>query len=112
MNYCSFLSNKIRHTRSLSDLSSDVCSSDLVAASHFRQLIEQEVARCHTHVVRDASRLRIEAIQLKAHRDDGKIGRASCRERARRSERPGSAVEIRVEQRDDTTDRLISGVSD
>src|SRR5262245_28122302 len=41
----------------------------------FRQLIEQEVARRHAHIVRHARRLRSKAVELEPHGDDGVIVR-------------------------------------
>ena len=41
----------------------------------FRQLIEQEMARRHAHVVRDPRRLRAKAIEFEPHGDDGVVVR-------------------------------------
>ena len=42
----------------------------------FRQLIEQEVARRHAHVVRDLRRLRAKAIEFEPHSDNGLVVRS------------------------------------
>src|SRR5947199_418335 len=85
-----FFSSRRRHTRCLSDWSSDVCSSDL----HVHALGQRTVLRCH---LRDPVEHRLQAVGLLGallalgaqlggallHRGTllGEIGRASCRER-------------------------------
>src|SRR5947199_10223314 len=64
---CFFFSSRRRHTRCLSDWSSDVCSSDLAGEPAPASL-------------EDAS-LATQLIGVQLIGDDAKIGRASCRER-------------------------------
>src|SRR5262245_64519508 len=86
-----FFSSRRRHTRCLSDWSSDVCSSDLGAG---RQLVFEanigEGAADHYLVITAASAVGVEILDRDAVLDQilarralrlDKIGRASCRER-------------------------------
>src|SRR5438045_9677170 len=85
-----FFSSRRRHTRCLSDWSSDVCSSDLdappTATTSFTTPPPRRVSRGH-HQRRDARReerraLRVREAGLANEREEvGQIGRASCRER-------------------------------
>src|SRR5690349_22623005 len=85
-----FFSSRRRHTRSLRDWSSDVCSSDL------RRLGDQRHERCQIYVLllievavvprghRDevvAPLLLVEPSLRRVVRGEDQIGRASCRER-------------------------------
>src|SRR5437588_10856793 len=86
-----FFSSRRRHTRSLCDWSSDVCSSDLtsrkVEDSSTLDLIVVGTKEALTMVEAGADQVPEDTIQ---------IGRASCRERGERSE---AAASIRKEGR-------------
>src|SRR5438045_6039363 len=98
MNLLFFFSSRRRHTRCLSDWSSDVCSSDL--EQHYRDVqdIEFTVEEGRLYLLQTRSAKRTAAAALKAAADmtsEGlidreeavsridphQIGRASCRER-------------------------------
>src|SRR5438132_11471989 len=75
--YCNFFfSSRRRHTRSLCDWSSDVCSSDL---KRFRppQMVEAGGSALHT----PALTLQVADSSSTQAPRSSKIGRASCRER-------------------------------
>src|SRR5258706_10615117 len=75
-------SSRRRHTRLVSDWSSDVCSSDLIGlARHFDRF--EGVARRDPAVdpVKKLHGLLAGYDQSDPHREAGEIGRASCRER-------------------------------
>src|SRR5690349_23405006 len=85
-----FFSSRRRHTRSLRDWSSDVCSSDLPLADapalRLRHL--QSLAACPAGVSEIRRSPRQEALlpfadgdRLDQRRQQGEIGRASCREK-------------------------------
>src|SRR5258705_8264949 len=86
-----FFSSRRRHTRCLSDWSSDVCSSDLADVVYaLRMQLERLVHALvlHPQGVDDVGRSQV--VQPLAHlaaqgldvaRDERQIGRASCRER-------------------------------
>src|SRR5256885_9064656 len=89
---CVFFSSRRRHTRLQGDWSSDVCSSDLFAAAQGRyaaaelQIIKadfaeklQALANFRQNVARDFGFVAGE-FQTR-QKFEGKIGRASCRER-------------------------------
>src|SRR5438874_6252832 len=83
-----FFSSRRRHTRSLRDWSSDVCSSDLFgsgfSSGHFINRIEGAEAVDLTHHFADYEIdlfVCVEASEPKA--EAAEIGRASCRERCR-----------------------------
>src|SRR5260221_10273739 len=86
-----FFSSRRRHTRSLCDWSSDVCSSDLAVAedAELRALVERRFHFLRQRDVLDVELRQLEAIrgEFGADRVDGRlrdlveIGRASCRER-------------------------------
>src|SRR5205814_6861126 len=97
-----------RHTRCLSDWSSDVCSSDLTPlieflskGAHFANLTGEKLSEYHvTQAMQEAQRelnVALTAYSLAPcwpaeDTDDftpcyGQIGRASCRERAQSTER-------------------------
>src|SRR5262245_64650653 len=90
--YCSFFffSSRRRHTRCLSDWSSDVCSSDLVddpgvPAAVTRQE-EDELSRLAGRVIqRNVLEAAVRDVLLRvrccAQHQQQQIGRASCRER-------------------------------
>src|SRR5438034_11282896 len=105
-----FFSSRRRHTRSLCDWSSDVCSSDLAA---------HPSRRCYWSSTRSVRDLRGGKLPLsmprpvskRIHREDGnrrgrdgQIGRASCRERGENS---GGAEVMREEQAVGTATALI-----
>src|SRR5436853_4356638 len=79
-----FFSSRRRHTRCLSDWSSDVCSSDLLR--HGACVDQQAIRHTHHALVSDNTDLSCK-LQITGHSSvDGrdkclKIGRASCRER-------------------------------
>src|SRR5947207_13269832 len=87
-----FFSSRRRHTRSLCDWSSDVCSSDLdcgEAGLHERGWRGQGPARRvdqgkRSSVIFHARLLRIRYVMLSWDETEcGEIGRASCRERCK-----------------------------
>src|SRR5438093_13212344 len=81
---CFFFSSRKRHTRLVSDWSSDVCSSDLEVG---REGGRRAGGRLH----RDDGPPRDRGYG--DHRDLGQIGRASCRERGYISRGAGSIKE-------------------
>src|SRR5204862_1093798 len=91
-----FFSGRRRHTRSLRDWSSDVCSSDLTALDKRAEPVEQlGVARAllerrEERLVRERERELREDVEVDA---DRQIGRASCRERGGVLEGAGSGRE-------------------
>src|SRR5260221_10922365 len=87
-----FFSSRRRHTRSLCDWSSDVCSSDLASSEpvapapkiKIRMALADFTTLGANHRRRDGSGLRLWFFHAEpAHRAAGlrQIGRASCRER-------------------------------
>src|SRR2546429_6213838 len=92
---CSFfVSSRRRHTRCSRDWSSDVCSSDLwlsesgatirVAQDLLGQSDMETTLRVYTHSVPDSKRraiANVAALLFPSVPPEGKIGRASCRER-------------------------------
>src|SRR5262245_63731479 len=79
-----FFSSRRRHTRCLSDWSSDVCSSDLVepAGAVGQELLADRSARNGTAVRQLAQPRRVLLPRhVDEHRVGVEIGRASCRER-------------------------------
>src|SRR5438132_3425993 len=86
-----FFSSRRRHTRSLCDWSSDVCSSDLLGFRHIQQTLARvsqlmgEVvrhraareARTHGRAGRKAVRVVAEALRVGALELDGEVGRAA-----------------------------------
>src|SRR5438046_5979222 len=95
-----FFSSRRRHTRLVSDWSSDVCSSDLggvlPGASDVRRSEDRQVRRRRT------PHARLPHCWL--DRRDGQIGRASCRERVRGSEGGGGVRRKNREQRSNDRD--------
>src|SRR5262245_64465267 len=98
-----FFSSRRRHTRCLSDWSSDVCSSDLVMP--LLEILEHFV-EFRREVVRRRTEFELRKAEARAHILEGlkialdhldevirQIGRASCRERVRVAGR-GGVVEI------------------
>src|SRR5205814_5144373 len=84
---CFFFSSGRRHTRCLSDWSSDVCSSDLGD----RRLLQRKRRRGR---LQDRADLRRRAVEgRRGDQRDDEIGRASCRERV---EERGDAVSLRI----------------
>src|SRR5262249_57686029 len=78
-----FFSSRRRHTRLVSDWSSDVCSSDLGSARGAGAAGGRRAAGAgdgQVLVVRAGGRGRTRALDLRSRRR-GQIGRASCRER-------------------------------
>src|SRR5262245_64581523 len=87
---CFFFSSRRRHTRCLSDWSSDVCSSDLVPQVeridrlHVVMAVEQEAragAVAPVAALRHHDRMPLGRPYAGLEADAGEIGRASCRER-------------------------------
>src|SRR5438045_9360095 len=78
-----FFSSRRRHTRCLSDWSSDVCSSDLERSPPPRAR-EQADAKARGTQLRGVEDIAI------GEPSDGEIGRASCRERMEISEDAGN----------------------
>src|SRR5690349_25165119 len=88
-----FFSSRRRHTRSLRDWSSDVCSSDLWRSA--RELLTFDPAKCAADaglslsglaegdVARATESVRVALAERRAKLDE-EIGRASCRERGER----------------------------
>src|SRR5438046_10452383 len=101
--YVFFFSSRRRHTRLVSDWSSDVCSSDLpgaykiLAVDHPEQLeySNPDVLRKYLSKARDTT--------LSA---DQEIGRASCRERVEISVVAG-AVKQHIKKKKDTDRRTV-----
>src|SRR5258706_9821579 len=90
--YFFFFSSRRRHTRLVSDWSSDVCSSDLDTDRIERLAVEPPDARAvierlhreafyPIRVEPHAERRRLGGFTLSPNRRVGQIGRASCRER-------------------------------
>src|SRR5436853_3046416 len=90
--YFFFFSSRRRHTRCLSDWSSDVCSSDLIdrldSPSEFWQLLIEGVEAIDTLSAEELVQAGVDSAMIadrhyvrKAPRLADKIGRASCRER-------------------------------
>src|SRR5262245_62213483 len=76
-----FFSSRRRHTRCLSDWSSDVCSSDLVAFAHavlqelgHRALRAQGLQRREVHVVEDDHERAPSRLLLEEVRRDARLG--------------------------------------
>src|SRR5262249_58992215 len=101
-----FFSSRRRHTRLVSDWSSDVCSSDLVVDSNGTPYWQRNVsfraewnggevplaATALDDVVGGyalAIKGQTPMVDLMASTQDGEIGRASCRERGKNSEGAG-----------------------
>src|SRR5437016_12932521 len=81
-----FFSSRRRHTRLVSDWSSDVCSSDLARSQHDFTVACRISARGQQRNQSHAAALVVLAIfllELRAERGHCEIGRASCRERCR-----------------------------
>src|SRR5262245_62494897 len=88
---CFFFSSRRRHTRCLSDWSSDVCSSDLPAPAAPPSVRPAAALRaprlCETRTRAALSRIRARGRPTRSPRPDRRtavrrqIGRASCRER-------------------------------
>src|SRR5262245_65796222 len=101
---CFFFSSRRRHTRCLSDWSSDVCSSDLrggVAQKLFARLDSPATARQRQQQVELDGREGDLAAGEFGHARGGihqEIGRASCRERGE-NEVGAGAVERREKER-------------
>src|SRR5438132_12105097 len=90
-----FFSSRRRHTRSLCDWSSDVCSSDLIVGVGR----EHEVACRPADTVRGVARQRLVLEHAPAEFDFGggrQIGRASCRERVVMSVVVGTVKKKRI----------------
>src|SRR5262245_63715408 len=83
-----FFSSRRRHTRCLSDWSSDVCSSDLVLRVRGAAAISEEqnffpVMERASHLTCGFyDKVRLRQKELGLHADTLEIGRASCRERS------------------------------
>src|SRR5262249_61406874 len=102
-----FFSSRRRHTRLVSDWSSDVCSSDLdvecatAQVEHDRQmhivLLVQTI--CHCGQRRLTRQLEYAHTSLLGGETSVKIGRASCRERGEISEGGGAWKKKRREVR-------------
>src|SRR5699024_11344392 len=97
-----FFSSRRRHTRSKRDWSSDVCSSDLTTTIKIGTKMpenspEGEAFNYFADLVEEKSN---GSIEVKVYPDEqlggGKIGRASCRERVKRSEGDGAINKKRV----------------
>src|SRR5438045_5752658 len=86
-----FFSSRRRHTRCLSDWSSDVCSSDLRGVAYARADSMPETER------RIGTRIRYASSGYDAldGADALEIGRASCRERGEMSEGSGGGKRMR-----------------
>src|SRR5262245_62310992 len=86
-----FFSSRRRHTRCLSDWSSDVCSSDLSAHAAARQLVAAQIWNSPEHRALQVDTYYNEVLGRAADPagkqawinalTNGQIGRASCRER-------------------------------
>src|SRR5947207_15769196 len=104
-----FFSSRRRHTRSLCDWSSDVCSSDLCATAQPVQNVTQtSIVTNKANPTSDDVRQAIVRAgtglgwQMRAENPGhmtGKIGRASCRERVEKWEDDGSIKKKRRENR-------------
>src|SRR5204863_1725809 len=94
--YGFFFSSRRRHTRSLRDWSSDVCSSDL--SPHDARVLNQTQIRLERYdprkiqggtgwPVRKCSHIEVQRLTQRNAYEllKGEIGRASCRERVERS---------------------------
>src|SRR5262245_62523049 len=92
-----FFSSRRRHTRCLSDWSSDVCSSDLWSKAIREAVVEREMppwyADPHTSTLKFSNDRRLSQKEIEtivawvdAGAPKGEIGRASCRERAGKTE--------------------------
>src|SRR5438034_5553843 len=86
-----FFSSRRRHTRSLCDWSSDVCSSDLPGEILREVIVPIDDARTGTgykKMVQPASGFAIVGVAARVRQNE--IGRASCRERVENSVVAGS----------------------
>src|SRR5205814_4898766 len=104
-----FFSSRRRHTRCLSDWSSDVCSSDLIRSPAGQSCTAGERILVHEDV-RDAYLgLLTAAIEREIHLGD-QIGRASCRERGGASAGGAAVEEARQRDRGALETRQTSSV--
>src|SRR5262245_65000715 len=84
-----FFSSRRRHTRCLSDWSSDVCSSDLIPGTTKLKRLEENIGAVEVELTPDdlreietaASQIEVQGDRYPEHLEQMKIGRASCRER-------------------------------
>src|SRR5437879_13585569 len=76
-----FFSSRRRHTRYIGDWSSDVCSSDLVRSQRAGNIRVEPGPNVTCHVGSEP----VQLVHPWKHLRDEKIGRASCRERVRKS---------------------------
>src|SRR5699024_11947724 len=102
-----FFSSRRRHTRSKRDWSSDVCSSDLDVIAPLRDQRGDHVVRFGRRVFDTCHSPCLERSEDPWQMPEGKIGRASCREKCRcerareNEERKEGASEMRrVKSRD------------
>src|SRR5262249_59244890 len=91
-----FFSSRRRHTRLVSDWSSDVCSSDLSGLRHRERPDRKRVAGTWNRWRRTASCPRPRALPRMSRHE---IGRASCRERVEISVGGGAVKKKRKEGR-------------
>src|SRR5262249_59295641 len=99
-----FFSSRRRHTRLVSDWSSDVCSSDLFLTGPRRDAIVGDLVEAHHDGRSDAWywRQAIRAVASAFLAEIRQIGRASCRERVEMSVGGGSCKKRRERRRVET----------